>query len=257
MNLGMKKAIDYTRVADLYDTYVNTTHDIQFFLNEARKATGEMLELMSGTGRVSMPLIEAGVRLTCVDNSPEMLAIFKKKLKKRRLSAHVYEADVCKLSLDKKFALVIIPFHSFAELVSPLNQRAALVCINKHLADTGRFICTLHNPHARLQSVTGQIRLIGKYPLAESKGTLLLWSLENYDSGNHVVKGIQLYEEYDTKGVMLSKRVLEIQFYLHQKDEFEKLATSAGFKVTALYGDYSYSAFNETRSPFMVWILTK
>lgn len=253
----MKKNIDYARVADLYDTYVQTTFDVQFFLKQAKETSGEVLELMAGTGRLSIPLIEAGVRLICVDNSPAMLAILERKLKERTLCASVYEMDVCKLSLDKEFGLIIIPFHSFSEILAPFDQREALSAVYEHLAKTGRFICTLRNPCVRLKSVDGQIRLIGKYSLDKTKGTLLVWSSENYSANSHVINGLQLYEEYDANGVMLSKRVLEIQFYVHQKDEFEELATSAGFKVVALYGDYSYSVFEENTSPFMIWVLRK
>lgn len=40
-------------VADIYDSYVTTTDDIPFFVEESRKAAGPVLELMAGTGRVS------------------------------------------------------------------------------------------------------------------------------------------------------------------------------------------------------------
>ena len=76
-------------VANLYDTYIDTTFDVPFFLNETKSVSGKVLELMSGTGRVSIPLIEAGVQLTCVDNSAEMLAVLREKLVRMRLSASV------------------------------------------------------------------------------------------------------------------------------------------------------------------------
>lgn len=72
-------AMDYPQVAHLYDTYVKTNIDIPFFINEAQNC-GRVLELTSGTGRLSIPLIESGVSLTCVDNSPEMLRILHQKL---------------------------------------------------------------------------------------------------------------------------------------------------------------------------------
>ncbi len=62
---------DYGPVANLYDIYVPATFDFDFFINETTKSKGEVLELMSGTGRVSIPLLEAGVKLTCVDLSAE------------------------------------------------------------------------------------------------------------------------------------------------------------------------------------------
>ena len=65
---------------------------------------------------------------------------------------------------------------------------------------------------------------------------------------------MQFYEEYDAKGVLRSKRLLELHFRLSSRDEFEELAKAAGFKVKAFYGDYSYSEFKDD-SPFMIWIL--
>jgi hypothetical protein len=52
---------NYDYIADLYDIYVPVTFDIDFFVRETKKSSGEVLELMSGTGRVSIPLLEAGV----------------------------------------------------------------------------------------------------------------------------------------------------------------------------------------------------
>lgn len=80
---------------------------------------GEVLELMAGTGRVSLLLVRAGVHLTCVDNAPELLARFRQKLAQEQLWAQVHEMDVRHLAVDKQFYLILPPFHSFSELVSP------------------------------------------------------------------------------------------------------------------------------------------
>jgi hypothetical protein len=42
--------IDYDSVAELYDLYVTATYDFEFFLAEAAKAEGPVLELTAGTG---------------------------------------------------------------------------------------------------------------------------------------------------------------------------------------------------------------
>ena len=56
-------ALDYALIADLYDEMVRFEADLPFFLEECRTAEGPVLELMCGTGRVSLPLIEAGIEL--------------------------------------------------------------------------------------------------------------------------------------------------------------------------------------------------
>ena len=249
-------AMDYSQVAHWYDTYVKTDIDIPFFVNEAKNCA-RVLELTSGTGRLSIPLIEAGISLTCVDNSPDMLAILHQKLAAKGLSANVYELDICNLALQEKFDLIIIPFNSFSEIISLDEQRKALKGIGNCLTETGRFICTLHNPLIRLKSVNRQLILRGKYSLPDDDGTLFLWSVEEYDRQNSLVRGSQFWEEYDQNGVMKRKNFLDVQFYLHQPEEFIDLAQSQGFHLVSLYGDYSYSQFQRETSPFMIWVLEK
>jgi len=248
----------YDIIADLYDTYVPATFDIDFFVKEAKKCQGEVLELMSGTGRVSIPLLEAGVKLTCVDLSSELNAVFARKLHQAGLHAEIVQMDVRELALGREFDLVIIPFHSFAHLVTPADQRKALQRIQRHVRPGGIFICTLGNPAVRSQTIDGQLRLFRRYALPDRKGNLLLWILEKPNPEDpHIVEAMQFFEEYDAQGLLTARRLMELAFRLTGRDEFEQLAVQAGFKIKAFYGDYTYADFKADSSPFMVWILEK
>ncbi len=248
-------AMDYDRVAHLYDAYVQTELDIPFFLEEAKKAGGAVLELMCGTGRVSIPLIEAGLDLTCVDSSAGMLDVFRGKLRDGGLSAELIEADVCELSLGRRFDLIFIPFHSFGEIIDPAQQRQALRAVCAHLSPTGRFICPLHNPPVRLKSVTGRRRTLGDFTLANGRDVLSLSSEERYNTSTGEVTGAQFYEVRDSTGAVLSELEVPLRFRLRAKESFEALAASEGFTAVALYGDYARATFEPQVSPFMVWIL--
>src|SRR5919106_1033509 len=107
--------IDYDRVADVYDLYVTSDLDLGFYVEEATKVQGKVLELMCGTGRVSIPLLEAGVDRTCVDASKGMLARLEERLRARKLEARVVRADVRHLDLgeEEQFELVLVSFNSF------------------------------------------------------------------------------------------------------------------------------------------------
>jgi SAM-dependent methyltransferase len=249
---------NYDTIADLYDIYIPVTFDIDFFVNETQKATGEVLELMSGTGRVSIPLLEAGVNLTCVDISAGLNAIFKEKLEGKGLHADIYQMDVCALEIPKKFDMILIPFHSFAHIVSQDDQRKALLQIYQHLLPGGTFICTLRNPTVRQRDIDGQLKLAYTYPLVERRGKLLWWMLEEFDpDDNQIVNAYQFYEEYDAKGVMTSKRMMELRFRLTPKEAFEDLLKITGYCIKSTYGDYEYNEFDPETSPSMVWILEK
>jgi len=247
---------NYDYIADLYDIYVPVTFDVDFFLQETKKVSGEVLELMAGSGRVSLPLIEAGIKLTCVDLSAGLNQVLEEKLREKGLIADVHTMDVCELDLQKQFEMVIIPFHSFAHLITREEQQKTLARIYEHLLPGGTFICTLGNPALRQADGDGQLGLFRKYDLPDD-GTLLLWILqESNDEDEQVVEAMQFYEEYDNTGIMTSKRLLELHFRLSTREEFEAIAQEIGFTIKAFYGDYGHSPF-EDDSPFMIWILEK
>jgi SAM-dependent methyltransferase len=249
-------AMDYSKIADLYDLYVQTDIDVPFFLQETQ-GCNSVLELTSGTGRLSVPLIRAHVPLTCLDNSPDMLAVLREKLRDQGLSASVYQMDASRFSLPQKFDLIIIPFNAFSEFTELAMQQSTLAAIYAHLTDEGRFICTLHNPEIRLRTIDEQVHMRGKYALPDDRGLLYLSSWEKHDAAKNMVSGMQFYELFDRNGSVQWKRYLKIMFYLHSKDSFESLARSQAYQIEALYGDYDRSAFQPQASPFMIWILRK
>ena len=105
--------MNYDLISNYYDRYVNFILDIPFFARESTKSKVDVLELTSGTGRLSLPLIEAGVSLTCVDSSRTMLQILRDKLVKRGVFAPIFQQDIRELKLDRQFGLILFPFHSF------------------------------------------------------------------------------------------------------------------------------------------------
>lgn len=249
----MAPHIDYDSIAEIYDLYVATEYDVPFFLSEIRRVQGPILELMAGTGRLSLPLIEAGAALTCVDSSQGMLDILSRKLAQRGLRADVRCMDVCRLDLRPRFELALLPFQAFMEIVDEENQKAALEAVFRCLAPGGRFICTLHNPAIRRTQVDGLLRLVGRVPAED--GTLVVSGFEQ--GGNPVVKRLQFFELFGSDGRLLWKRMLPMEFAFVEKDAFEAMAKSAGFRVVDLYGTYDRAPFDPVRSPVMIWRLEK
>ena len=249
--------MNYTHVADLYDIAIQVDFDLPFFLEQVRGVSGPILELMCGTGRLSLPLIEAGARLTCVDLSAEMLRRLQAKLDQRHLSAEVVCADIRQLELDARFELALIPFHALAELTILADQQRALQRIAHHLLRGGRLVVTLHNPPIRLQRIDGLLHLWADHEMPERGERLLLWGRESYDPQTQLAQGHEFFEVYDRDGLLLQRRLLPLSFRLTTPTEFEALVRRLGLKVAALYGDYSCAPFEAANSPFMIWVLEK
>ena len=250
-------AFDYSLVADIYDAYVRTEEDVPFFQEECARTTGRVLELMCGTGRLSLRLLEAGASLTCVDSSAPMLSMLQKKLDLCGLTASIFEQDVTRLSIPGSYSLALIPFNSFAEITEDADQSAALTAIRQSLEDHSRLIVTLHNPAVRLQQVDGILHTIGRFPLDERGSTISLSACEQYCAASGLITGHQILEGIESSGRSLWKRRTNIRFRLVTRERFHDLVMNTGFTVEGLFGNYDRSLFDEAASPYMIWSLRR
>lgn len=249
----MNKNIDFGFVADIYDDYVNVNFDIPFYKSLCKKYKGNILELMCGTGRVSLPLINEGILLTCVDYSQEMLDVFSKKVIDN--SVPLICQDVCELDINKKFDLIFIPFNSITEITDKEKRKQAIKKIYEHLSDDGDFFVTLYNPEYRLKSADGNIKCMGKYDISGNR-SLIITYYNLYNQSANIVYGTQFYEIFDNNNKLIDKRFLNISFTLVSKEEITDMATELGFELKKIYGDYNFGDFNES-SMFMNFLFTK
>jgi SAM-dependent methyltransferase len=244
-------AYDYSAVADIYDDFCVFDGDIDFFRKAVTPISGPVLELMAGTGRVSLPLIRDGVRLTCVDRFPSMLAVLTGKLRSEKLSARLVCADVCSLPFGEQFALVILPFQGFTELVGAESQGRIFEEAARALSPGGRFICTSHNPAVRSATIDGEWHEIGRFRLPMGRVLVLRLRTSHADRPG-VVEGTQLIEIIDQDGKTIETREIDLEFSLVAPQRVVRLAVSAGFRPLRWFGDYRQAAFDEDSSPVLI-----
>ncbi len=212
---------------------------------------------MSGTGRVSVPLAEAGVELTCVDASEAMLAVLHRRLQHVGRAATVIRRDVSALGLPPTFRLAIMPFHSLAEITEPADRARALRAVFGALIPGGRFVCTLRNPRVRGREITGEVAEIGRFPRSGGAGTVVFRTRLSLDAGSGLVEGEQFLELLDASGHRIDERTVPVRFALIERQDFERLAAEAGFEREAMWGDYDRAPFDPDESPFMIWALRR
>jgi Methylase involved in ubiquinone/menaquinone biosynthesis len=252
----MKESINFDMVADIYDCYVNADFDVPFFLKETEGFKGPILELMCGTGRVSIPLLNAGRKMTCVDYSKGMLDLFSKKVNGRNYPVDIVRADITNLNLPEKFGMILIPFHSFTEILSAELQYKALTVITQHLEQDGIFILTLQNPETRLKSADGVPRVLGKFPMNLNRQMIISYT-NLYNPSDKIASGFQYYEIFDSTNMMIEKRFLEINFRPVWDSELRDMIQELDLEITDTYGDYSYHLFDEDTSDFIIYKMRK
>lgn len=242
----------YSGVADLYDIYVNVESDVKFWVSESKK-DGEVLELASGTGRVTIPIAMAGVKVTAVDISSDLLAILREKTRKNRLGIEIHEADMRSFCLNRRFPLIILPFNSIQEVVDPEDHKAVFLRVKEHLKEGGRFIVTIHNPNPHRRNGSNE-KWVAEYTNPMNGHRILYSSWKKTDARNHIGVSYQTYKEYNEEGRFIGRRLFRNRYYVFQKGEFERLIKSVGFRVENLYGDYPHVKFTED-SPFRIYEL--
>jgi len=81
---------EYVDYAEYYDAYHGTDFDLQFYLDFGHQCGSPILELGCGTGRLTIPLAEAGFEVHGVDLSQNMLEICRHKVDEKGLEDRVH-----------------------------------------------------------------------------------------------------------------------------------------------------------------------
>ncbi|MGB5160934.1 MAG: class I SAM-dependent methyltransferase [Thermoanaerobaculia bacterium] len=248
-------AFDYSLVADLYDSFCRFEDDIEFFRKCLQGSTGPVLELMAGTGRISLPLLEAGVELVCVDASLPMLEVLKKKLEKGDLRAGVVCCDVRRLPFRCRFRTGIWPFHGISELDEAADRQQALRELRGVMQEDALLIITLHNPAIRQRSIDGKWHDHGTFRHLDGNGSVALSSRLEVDAEDGAIVGVQRVEQISDAGETVAVQEIPLRFALPSHPEIEAELQAVGFEVEELYGDYDASVFDDRECPHMIWKL--
>ncbi len=240
------------RFARFYDDdYRHYTDDIGLIVNMAEECGDPILELGCGTGRVILPLAEAGHRVVGVDLSPGLLAAARSKLDRRRLrgTVELVEGDLRTFDLaEKSFSLAICTTNTLMHLTTLEDQMAALRNVYRHLGREGLLLVDVFNPDAaRLLAVNGMMELADEWVDDASGAHVLKWSVRTVDFGEQLQDTLFIYEEVAPDG---SVRRTHCPFLLRflWRSEAELMLRHCGFEVGAVWGDFDggpYAADSE------------
>ncbi len=220
--------------------------DAKFYLDLARRAGGEVLEIGVGTGRAALQMAAAGVSITGLDASPDMLALAYEKAACHGLTERVRLvcADMRAFELGpRQFGLIIVPFRAFQLLLTPQDQLIALACFRRHLRPGGLLALHLFDPDLRflLPGAKGPIdRQIGVdrdsgHPVEAVLETAL------FDHVNQVRRDLWRYRLFALDGAVLEEEALELSLRWTYRWEMRHLLQLAGFAVAAEHSDFAGS----------------
>ena len=233
------RASPYDAIASLYDRWSRSVvEDVPFYLTEARRSGGPVVELAVGTGRIAIPIAEAGIAVIGVDSSEVMLATCRERALARGVAELVdlRFGDLAHPPVSQSVPLVICPFRSFLHLSDDDERRRALRSAHDILVPGGRLVFDVFTPK--------------RDDIAETHGRWL-----------EREPGIFELAEWDTRTRTLTLAVRDetaeatLRLAWRSPSEWRTLLEDAGFVVEACYGWFDRTPYEGGEDT--VWIASR
>lgn len=222
--------------------YKNYTQDIPFWINQARKYSGPVLELACGTGRVAIPLAKEGFLVTGIDISDSMLSEARRKSSQAGIVVEWIKADIRDFKLGKRFPLIIFPFNTICHLFDLEDLEACLSCVEGHLRPNGRFIIDVFNPRLDILLRNPEERYIppySEYPDPDGRGTIAVTESNVYDTASQINR-IKLFYKFPGQAEEI---IEELNMRIYFPQELDALLKYNGFEIEAKFGNYDETPF--------------
>jgi SAM-dependent methyltransferase len=220
-----------SEVYDLDKPIGSTFGDVEYYRDALDGMRGPVLEPAVGTGRILIPLVEAGVEVEGYDSSPEMLAICRAHCAERGLDPVLRDGDMTGFVEAQRYSAAIVPTGSITLLTGRGALVDALACFRECLAPGGRLIVDVPAPQLLLESEAMRSWSSGEF----------VWTLQTthveYDAAeNQTVRWLR-YEKW-RGGALVATELQLFRLQHWSTTEFAALLEQCGFEEPRVVGDY-------------------
>jgi SAM-dependent methyltransferase len=233
-------------VAQVYDLWFPAGaeyEDAHFYREAIELGDGPALEVACGTGRLLVPLLQAGLDVEGSDISADMLAICKAKGEAAGVRPRLHAGPMQAMDLGKKFRTIIIPYCSFQLLLNRDDAMAALSRFHKHLEPGGKLYVSNYTPWEDLfAQKTWYVRRVAQRP--DDGATVLMHEATSCNRVEQIQTDWIKYEIY-LRGRLEETQMHCMKMRWYFPHEFEMMAKAAGFGSFAAYGDYTFEPLND------------
>lgn len=219
----------YDRIAGIYDPWSRSvTEDVGFYVEQALASGGPVVELAVGTGRIAVPIAEAGISVIGVDSSPEMLAIAREAAEAAGVGVLVdlRVGDLCEPPVLERVPLAICPFRSLLHMETEHEKLRALAAARDLLELDGKFVFDVFAPTPEDIAETHD-RWLEREPGIFERAV--------WDEGSRTLR------------LSVRSGDSEATFGLHwlSAPEWVRLLDEAGFEVEQLYGWFDARPYDD------------
>ncbi len=247
----------YGSLAKFYDwRLADSKEEIPFYVQLAKEHGGPVLELGCGTGRITLPIAEAGIKAVGLDLSDDMLEIARQKLSRMpqevRAEIKFVEGNMADFTLEQQFSLVILPNNQFRELLTTKEQENCLRYVSRNLKQDGSVIIEIGNPFRSIQHWTVGKVFRRKVGYCQETGTIVECIFET-TAVNLMEQWIEqetIYVEHSGDG-NTARHSGRSRLRLIFPRELDLLLETSGFRIADRWGGYDRSCLRDD-SPSLI-----
>jgi len=242
---------DYAPFYDWENARTLGRRDVPFWRRIALAATGSVLELGCGTGRISLPLARAGVNLVGIDRSAPMLERLRAAAARRRRvsgALRLVRGDIRFLPYESSsFDTVIAPYGILQSLLADRDLSATLESVSRVLAPGGTFGLDLVPDVPNWREYSNRVQLRGR----AARGVhLTLIESVHQDRSRRLTTFEQRYIE--RRNGQSTEHRFALTFRTLTVKRMRERLDRAGFVVDRVLGDYRGRPWDERAD---VWII--
>jgi SAM-dependent methyltransferase len=224
----------YDAIAELYDPWsASVVEDVAFYLEEARRSGGPVVELGVGTGRIAVPLGADGIRVIGVDSSRAMLEVCARRAALAGVTLDLRVGDLREPPVTERVPLVICPFRSLLHMHTDEDRLGVLGAAYDLLLRGGRFVFDVFTPDADDIAQT-QSRWLEREP-----------GIFEHAVWDESARTLTLTVRGDERETTMALAWLS-------PDEWRDLLEQAGFEIEACYGWFDRTPYKGREDT--VWV---
>ncbi len=243
-------------IAELYDQLINNSEDVTLILDLIGNAGPlYIFEPFCGTGRILIPLVDAGHQLTGMDQSTVLLDRCREKLANGDKTARLIVGNVVDDPWQGMFDLVIMGGNCLYELASLEEQEGCIRSAASALKRGGYLFLDNDHMEGGLAQAWQDTAVKPGFPSGLCKDGVRLESTIQTIWFNEPARLARF--ERKTKTVFPDGRIDE-QVFIQQKHpvsthEVSHWLEKHGFTIERLYGDWSRQTYSDASPRAIFW----
>jgi ubiquinone/menaquinone biosynthesis C-methylase UbiE len=175
--------------------------DRAFYRALIERREGPALDVGCGTGRLTLDYLQAGLDVDGVDNSPEMLELCRAKAASLGIDVEgrLFEQEMDRLALPRRYATIFVPSSSFQLLTEPAAAAEAMQRFHQHLEPDGLLVMPFMSKLWRGRTPPPQMewsdwRMLGEARRSDDGAVVRRWMRTRYDHAGQLEHEENRYE---------------------------------------------------------------